>query len=219
MDDVITLETNNLLNNDGKQMKEVGSFQENYDKYHIELNNVEIGSGQKGLEKDEVLDAHDKGVSRARDSDMEVVPKTLDLSNHSILVIMDNICDPNKVNKNFQLLDFDGWNFTYVTGYAGGFVIAWREGDVSTSFPNVYVKVLARANFSDHHPILITLFAELHGSKMELTQEAKKIRCTPPSSSWMRLNTNEDSKNDLIVECGSVLRGVRVSDLEASHAI
>lgn len=42
MDDVITLETNNLLNNDGKQMKEVGSFQENYDKYHIELNNVEI---------------------------------------------------------------------------------------------------------------------------------------------------------------------------------
>lgn len=54
---------------------------------------------------------------------------------------------------------------------------------------------------------------------MELTEEAKKIRCTPPSSGWMRLNTDEDSKNDLIVGCGSVLRGVRVSDLEASHAI
>lgn len=63
------------------------------------------------------------------------------------------------------------------------------------------------------------LVAELHGSKMELTQEAKKIRCTPPSSGWMRLNTDEDSKNDLIVGCGSVLRGVRVSDLEVSHAI
>lgn len=99
--------------------------------------------------------------------DFIVLVQYVDMYLPSILVIMDKICDPNKVNKNFQLLGFDGWNFTYVRGYAGGFVIAWREGDVSTSFPNMYVKVLARANFSDHHPILITPFGNVDRAKFK----------------------------------------------------
>lgn len=51
------------------------------------------------------------------------------------------------------------------------------------------------------------LAVELHGSKIELVREAKKIKWTPPLSGWMRLNTNGASKNDLINGCGGLLRG------------
>lgn len=51
------------------------------------------------------------------------------------------------------------------------------------------------------------LAAELHGSKMELAQGTKQIKWTPPPSDWVRLNTNEASKNDLIVRCVGLLRG------------
>lgn len=50
-----------------------------------------------------------------------------------ILVIMETVCDPNKLNKTFQLLGFDGWHFTDVRGYARGFVVVWREDDVCMS--------------------------------------------------------------------------------------
>lgn len=43
---------------------------------------IEIGSGQKGLEKDEFLGTRDKGVSSDKNHDMEVVPETLDLFIH-----------------------------------------------------------------------------------------------------------------------------------------
>lgn len=66
------------------------SVQANYDNAHIRVsslprplyanlkyanlkNNVEIENGQEGLDKDEFLDAQDKGVSWSKDYDMEIL--------------------------------------------------------------------------------------------------------------------------------------------------
>lgn len=45
-----------------------------------------------------------------------------------------------------------------------------------------------------------------HDSKMDLDREAKQIRRSPTPLCWVRLNTDEASKNGLIARFGSLLR-------------
>lgn len=56
-----------------------------------------------------------------------------------ILVIMETRCDPNKLEKTFQLLGSDGWCYTNIRGYAGGLVVVSTEGDVSISLTKLNI--------------------------------------------------------------------------------
>lgn len=63
----------------------------------------------------------------------------LDMYRPRILVIMETRCDPNKLEKTFQLLGSDGWCCTNIRGYAGGLVVVSIEGDVSISLAKLNI--------------------------------------------------------------------------------
>ncbi|PNX73217.1 ribonuclease H [Trifolium pratense] len=44
-----------------------------------------------------------------------------------MVVIVETRCDPNRLKRTFNLLEFDGFLASDVDGYAGGIVIAWKE--------------------------------------------------------------------------------------------
>jgi exonuclease III len=48
-----------------------------------------------------------------------------------IMVIMETRTSPTKLKRSFQLLGFDGYQFADTNGYAGGIIVAWKEGTIS----------------------------------------------------------------------------------------
>lgn len=59
---------------------------------------------------------------------------------------------------------------------------------------------------------------DLYNNKMDFLRETKQIRWSPSPLDWVRLNTDETSKNDLIAEWGGD-KVAQVSGLEASQDI
>jgi hypothetical protein len=47
------------------------------------------------------------------------------------MVIMETRTSPTKLKRSFQLLGFDGYQFADTNGYAGGIIVAWKEGTIS----------------------------------------------------------------------------------------
>jgi hypothetical protein len=64
----------------------------------------------------------------------------------NLIVIMESRTSPSNLQRTFQLLGFDGYQFADTNGYAGGIIVAWKKEEISvdtliTHFQFLHLKV------------------------------------------------------------------------------
>lgn len=58
------------------------------------------------------------------------IANNMKMKNPSMLVVVETLCDPLELRNTFEKLDFGGFLFTKVNGYAGGILIIRKMEDI-----------------------------------------------------------------------------------------